>query len=105
VLTARCENLLYGAGDLDDTIARLVAYREAGAEVLYPPGLVEAADISRVVTEVGAPVNVLAFPGSPPIDQLAGLGVRRVSTGGALQTNAYKAMRHDAEALLALQPE
>ena len=105
VLTARCENLLYGAGDLDDTITRLVAYREAGAEVLYPPGLVEAADISRVVTEVGAPVNVLAFPGSPPIDQLAGLGVRRVSTGGALQTNAYKAMRHDAEALLALQPE
>ena len=104
VLTARCENLLYGAGDLDDTIARLVAYREAGAEVLYPPGLVEAADISRVVTEVGAPVNVLAFPGSLPIDQLAMLGVRRVSTGGALQTNAYKAMRHDAEALLALQP-
>ena len=105
VLTARCENLLYGAGDLDDTITRLVAYREAGAEVLYPPGLVDAADITRVVTEVGAPVNVLAFPGSPPIDQLAGLGVRRVSTGGALQTNAYKAMRHDAEALLALQPE
>ena len=71
VLTARCENLLYKAGDLDDTIARLVAYREAGAEVLYPPGLVEAADITRVVTEVGAPVNVLAFPGAPPIDQLA----------------------------------
>ena len=105
VLTARCENLLYAAGDLDDTIARLIAYREAGAEVLYPPGLVEAADITRVVTEVGAPVNVLAFPGSPPIDQLAALGVRRVSTGGALQTNAYKSMRHDAEALLALQPD
>ena len=97
MLTARCENLLYGAGDLDDTIARLVAYREAGAEVIYPPGLVEAADITRVVSEIGAPVNVLAFPGSPPIDQLAGLGVRRVSTGGALQTNAYRAMRHDAE--------
>jgi 2-methylisocitrate lyase-like PEP mutase family enzyme len=105
VLTARCENLLYGAGDLDDTIARLVAYREAGAEVVYPPGLVEAADITRVVTEVGAPVNVLAFPGSPPIDQLAELGVRRVSTGGALQGNAYRAMRHDAEALLARQPD
>ena len=104
VLTARCENLLYAAGDLDDTIARLIAYREAGAEVVYPPGLVEAADITRVVTEVGAPVNVLAFPGSPPIDQLATLDVRRVSTGGALQTNAYKAMRHDAKALLALQP-
>ncbi len=104
VLTARCENLLYAAGDLDDTITRLIAYREAGAEVLYPPGLVVAADITRVVTEVGAPVNVLAFPGSPPIDQLASLGVRRVSTGGALQTNAYRSMRHDAKALLALQP-
>lgn len=64
---------------------------------MYPPGL--------VVTEVGAPVNELAFPGSPPIDQLAELGVRRVSTGGALQTNAYKAMRHDAKALLDLQPD
>jgi 2-methylisocitrate lyase-like PEP mutase family enzyme len=105
VLTAPCENLLYAAGDLDGTIIRLIAHREAGAEVLYPPGLVEAADITRVVTEVGAPVNVLAFPGSPPIDQLAGLGVRRVSTGGALQTNAYRSMGHEAEALLALQPD
>ncbi|MGZ4682196.1 MAG: isocitrate lyase/PEP mutase family protein [Acidimicrobiales bacterium] len=105
VLTARCENLLYGVGDLDDTIARLIAYREAGAEVVYPPGLVEAADITRVVTEVGAPVNVLNFPGAPPVDQLATLGVRRVSTGGALYNTAYRAMRHEAEALLALQPD
>jgi 2-methylisocitrate lyase-like PEP mutase family enzyme len=104
VLTARCENLLYGAGDLDDTIARLIAYREAGAEVVYPPGLVDAADITRVVSEAGAPVNVLAFPGAPTVDELAGLGVRRVSTGGALHKAAYRAMRHDAKALLALQP-
>jgi 2-methylisocitrate lyase-like PEP mutase family enzyme len=61
VLTARCENLLHGIPDLDDTIGRLIAYREAGAECVFAPGLVQADDIRRVVTECGAPVNVLLF--------------------------------------------
>jgi 2-methylisocitrate lyase-like PEP mutase family enzyme len=92
VLTARAENLLYGVTDLDDTISRLVAYRVAGADVLYAPGLERLADIERVVREVAAPVNVLAVPGIPPTAELARVGVRRVSTGGALAWVAYQAL-------------
>jgi 2-methylisocitrate lyase-like PEP mutase family enzyme len=100
VLTARAENHLYGHDDLDDTIARLQAYREAGADVVYAPGLRAAADIARVVAEVPAPVNVLAVGGAPAVPELAGLGVRRVSTGGALAWAAYGAMRDAAQELL-----
>lgn len=91
VLTARAENQLRGVDDLDDTIRRLVAYREEGAHCLYAPGLTVAADIARVVTEVGAPINVLAMNAGPIVSELAGLGVRRVSTGGALARAAYAA--------------
>lgn len=84
VLTARAENPIYGVDDLDDTIARLQAYRAAGAEVVYAPGLVDLDEIKRVVDTVDAPLNVLALPKAPPVDELASIGVRRVSTGGAL---------------------
>ncbi|HWS31346.1 MAG TPA: isocitrate lyase/phosphoenolpyruvate mutase family protein [Actinoplanes sp.] len=100
VLTARAENLLYGRADLDDTIARLVAYRDAGADVLFAPGLVSAADIERVVSAVAAPVNVLLLPGTPSVPELAKLGVRRVSTGGSLAWAAYGALRNAAVELL-----
>jgi 2-methylisocitrate lyase-like PEP mutase family enzyme len=92
VLTARAENHLYGAGDLDDTIARLQAYRDAGAHVLYAPGLSSLDEIARVVRETGLPVNVLALPGGPAVRELASVGVRRVSTGGALAWAAYGAL-------------
>ena len=81
VLTARCENHLHGVDDLDDTIERLCAYRDAGAEVVYAPGLVDLAQIARVVAAVGLPVNVLMLPGGPTVAQLADAGVRRVSLG------------------------
>jgi 2-methylisocitrate lyase-like PEP mutase family enzyme len=92
VLTGRAENYLYDVTDLDDTIARLAAYRDAGATCVYAPGLRDLADIGRVVTETGAPVNVLALPQGPSIPELAGVGVRRVSTGGALAWAAYGAL-------------
>jgi 2-methylisocitrate lyase-like PEP mutase family enzyme len=92
VLTARTENHLHGVDDLDDTIARLVAYRDAGADVVYAPGLHDLAAIGRVVEEVGAPVNVLALPVGPSVTELAAAGVRRVSTGGALARAAYGAL-------------
>lgn len=92
VLTARAENHLYGLGDLDDTISRLCAYRDAGAEVLYAPGLVGRAEIGHVVERVKAPVNVLALRHGPSIPELAALGVRRVSTGGGLARAAYGAL-------------
>ncbi len=83
VLTARAENFLRGRPDLADTIARLQAYQEAGADVLYAPGLVDLADIRRVVAEVDRPVNVLALPAAPPVAELAAAGVSRISVGGA----------------------
>jgi 2-methylisocitrate lyase-like PEP mutase family enzyme len=92
VLTGRAENHLYGVDDLDDTIARLVAYREAGAACVYAPGLTSLDDIGRVVAGTGAPVNVLALRHGPSVPDLATVGVRRVSTGGALAWAAYGAL-------------
>lgn len=100
MLTARAENHLYGHHDLPDTIARLSAYQRAGADVVYAPGLRALDDIARVVDAVPAPVNVLALPGGPSVGELAALGVRRVSTGGALARAAYGALRSAARELL-----
>jgi 2-methylisocitrate lyase-like PEP mutase family enzyme len=101
VLTARAEGHLRGRDDLDDTVARLIAFRAAGADVVYAPGLVQLTDITRVVTEAGAPVNVLLFPGGPTRDELAGVGVRRLSVGGAFTRIAYGALVNAAETLKA----
>jgi 2-methylisocitrate lyase-like PEP mutase family enzyme len=92
VLTARCENLLHGRNDLDDTIARLQAYERAGADVLFAPGLRAADDIKRVVDAVSLPVNVLVGPGRPPVSELAALGVARTSVGGAFAFAALGAL-------------
>lgn len=100
VLTARAENHLYRIDDLDDTVGRLRAYREAGADVVYAPGLVALDDIARLVREVGRPVNVLARPKGPSIADLESVGVRRVSTGGALARAAYRAAVTGARELL-----
>jgi 2-methylisocitrate lyase-like PEP mutase family enzyme len=100
VLTARAENAFYGVADIDDTIARLKSYVAAGADVVYAPGLTDRGEISRVVTEVGAPVNVLTRTDVPPITELAGLGVRRVSTGGGLCRIAIAAVEKAIEDLL-----
>ena len=100
VVTARAENHLYGVDDLDDTIARLQAYRDVGADVVYAPGLTALASIQRVVSEVACPVNVLLQPDGPTLAELAAAGVRRVSTGGALAFVAYGAMAEAAHELI-----
>ena len=100
VLTARAENHLSGVDDLDDTIARLIAYRDAGADVVYAPGLSNLGRIESVVKAVGIPVNVLALPTGPTVPELASVGVRRVSTGSALAGAAYGAMVAGAQELL-----
>jgi 2-methylisocitrate lyase-like PEP mutase family enzyme len=89
VLTARAENLIHGRDDLADTIARLQAFQEAGADVLYAPGLTDLQQIQQVVSEVDRPVNVLALAAAPPVAQLAEAGVARISIGGGF---AYVAM-------------
>jgi 2-methylisocitrate lyase-like PEP mutase family enzyme len=100
VLTARAENHIRGVDDLDDTIARLTAYRDAGADVVYAPGLADLAQIARVVDTIGIPVNVLALPGGPSIGALESAGVRRVSTGSFLAAAAYGALAGGAQELL-----
>lgn len=84
LLTARAECFLRGHPEpLKEAIRRLQAFAEAGADVLYAPGLTSLADIRQVVTSVDRPVNVLALPGGPVISELAAAGVRRVSVGAA----------------------
>jgi 2-methylisocitrate lyase-like PEP mutase family enzyme len=92
VLTARAENFIRGNPDLADTIARLQAYQEAGADVLYAPGLSDIGDIRRVVAEVDRPVNVLARAGLAPVAELAEAGVARISVGGAFSQVALAAV-------------
>jgi 2-methylisocitrate lyase-like PEP mutase family enzyme len=101
VLTGRAENHIRGVDDLDDTIARLIAYRDAGADALYAPGLTDLAQIASVVEAVRAPVNVLALPATPTIVELASVGVRRVSTGSLLADAAYGALLAGANELRA----
>jgi 2-methylisocitrate lyase-like PEP mutase family enzyme len=85
-LTARAENFLHGRPDLKDTISRLQAFQQAGADVLYAPGLTTREQIAEVVRSVDRPVNVLA--GMPDMRlnaaELSELGVKRISTGSAL---------------------
>ena len=101
VLTGRAENHIRGVQDLDDTIARLTAYRDAGADVVYAPGLADLDQIMAVVEAVKVPLNVLALPHGPTVVELASVGVRRVSTGGALARSAYGALLAGAQELLA----
>jgi 2-methylisocitrate lyase-like PEP mutase family enzyme len=89
VLTARAENYLHGRVDLDDTIARLQAYQEAGADVLFAPRVVDPDELRSLLAAVDRPVNVLLTPGAPPIGALAELGVARISVGGAITAAAY----------------
>jgi 2-methylisocitrate lyase-like PEP mutase family enzyme len=99
VLTGRAENHLRGVDDLDDTIARLVAYRDAGADAVYAPGLSTIEQIAAVVDAVGCPVNVLATGRTPTIAELEAAGVRRVSTGSVLASRAYGALLSGASIL------
>jgi 2-methylisocitrate lyase-like PEP mutase family enzyme len=92
-LTARAENYLNGRPDLKDTIQRLQAYQEAGADVLYAPGLASKEDIAEVVNAVDRPVNVLV--GLPGVEhsqaELAAIGVKRISIGSGLARAAFSA--------------
>ncbi|MFG0751990.1 oxaloacetate decarboxylase [Pseudomonas sp. TYF_14] len=99
-LCARAENLLHGRMDLDDTILRLQAYAEAGADVLYAPGLRTVEEVRAVVQAVAPrPVNVLMGMAGVPlsVNQLQDLGVRRVSVGSSLARAALGAFYQAAQ--------
>src|SRR5215203_585169 len=98
-LTARAENYLVGRPDLKDTIGRLQAYEEAGADVLFAPGLMKKEDIISVVSSVGRPVNViLGLQGVRlSVAELSAVGVKRISVGSALARAAFGAFLRAAE--------
>lgn len=98
-LTARAENFIEGRPDLGDTIRRLQAYQEAGADVLYAPGLASAEAITAVIGSVDRPVNVLmGMPGvGLDLAELSRIGVKRVSVGGALARAALGAFLRAAK--------
>ncbi|MCA1842827.1 MAG: isocitrate lyase/phosphoenolpyruvate mutase family protein [Actinobacteria bacterium] len=97
-LTARAENHIRGNPDLDDTIARLRAYQEAGADVLYAPGLRSGEEIRSVCQALSKPVNVLAHRGLT-MGEVVSAGAQRISVGGALTWVAVAAMAEAAESL------
>jgi 2-methylisocitrate lyase-like PEP mutase family enzyme len=91
VLTARAENHVHGIDDLADTIARLQSFQEAGADVLFAPGLRRLDQVREVVSSVDLPVNVLVVGGMPTVSELAEAGVSRISVSGSLAYAAYGA--------------
>ena len=97
-LTARAENQIRGHPDLDDTIARLQAFADAGADVLYAPGLRSPDELRAVCEAVSKPVNVLARPGLS-LAEIVAAGAQRVSVGGGLTWIAVKAMADAASAI------
>jgi 2-methylisocitrate lyase-like PEP mutase family enzyme len=104
LLTGRTDNFINNRPDLDDTIRRLVAFAEVGADVLYAPGLPDMDAIRAVVKAVAPkPVNVLLGPrtGMVPMADLAAAGVRRVSLGAALYRVALRSVENAGKALLA----
>jgi 2-methylisocitrate lyase-like PEP mutase family enzyme len=98
-LTARCENYLAGRTEIGDVIRRLQAYQQAGADVLYAPGLTTREDIAAVVRSLDRPVNVLAGLKGMELNvaDLAALGVKRISVGGALARAALGAVLRAAK--------
>ncbi|MER2538252.1 MAG: isocitrate lyase/phosphoenolpyruvate mutase family protein [Azonexus sp.] len=94
MLTARAENYFYGIPDLADTIRRLQAYQDAGADVLFAPGIQSKADIKSILSSIDRPLNVLMGLRGEQLSlaELSELGVSRISLGGSLAKTAYSAM-------------
>jgi 2-methylisocitrate lyase-like PEP mutase family enzyme len=99
VLTARADNFVHGIPDLGDTIDRLQRFQVAGADVLFAPGVVLLSQLRDIVSAVDRPVNVLLRPGSPSVDELAELGIKRISVGAAFAFAAYGAVVEAANEL------
>jgi len=101
VLNARTDVYLLQVGDpatrYDETLKRLIAYRDAGADCVFAPGIRDAQTIARLVKDVGCPVNVLAAPGAPSISELNALGVKRVSLGSGPMRAAVGLLRKLAQ--------
>jgi len=104
-LNARIDSYLFGVGDpatrLDDTVARGVAFADAGADGVFVPGVVDPEIIAALASRLPVPLNVMAGPGAPPVATLAGLGVARVSVGSGIAQAAYAVADRCAREMLA----
>lgn len=100
-VTARAENLLHGVGTLDETVRRLQAFADVGADVVFAPGLGDLDVIRQVASSVSRPLNVVMSMGNPSltVSDLADAGVKRISVGGALSRLALTAVRDAAVAM------
>jgi 2-methylisocitrate lyase-like PEP mutase family enzyme len=105
VVNARTDVYLLPAGDsagqYPEALRRLIAYRDAGADCVFAPGLKDAATIARLVRDVQCPLNILAVPGTPPIPELEKLGVARVSLGSGPMRATLGLLRRIADELKA----
>jgi 2-methylisocitrate lyase-like PEP mutase family enzyme len=99
VLTARAENFLHGRPDIEDTITRLQAFQQVGADVLYAPGITDIATMRNLVSAVDRPVNALARP-HWTVAELEDAGVKRISIGGALAVASFAALVRGAREIL-----
>lgn len=104
VINARTDVFLFQIGEpggrFDDVVARAAAYAEAGADCLFVPGLVDLAELERLVRAVSLPVNVMAGPGAPNVADFEAKGVRRVSVGSGITQAAYTVAQRAATELL-----
>ena len=99
VFTARAENYLWGRPDMHDTIARLQAFADAGADVLYAPGIFDLQTVRAICSSLSRPVNVLAVRGFS-VESLGAAGVKRISLGSKLTTLAFGSIRRAAREML-----
>jgi len=99
-INARIDTFLFGVAGIDETIARASAYIDSGADGIFVPGVIDPATIKILVMEIPAPLNVMAGPGSPAVDELAEIGVARISVGPAIALAAYAAAERAARELL-----
>jgi 2-methylisocitrate lyase-like PEP mutase family enzyme len=101
VLNARTDVYLLQVGEsgkrYDETLRRLQAYRDAGADCVFAPGLLDAQTIGRLVKDLNCPVNILAVPGAPSVAELASLGVKRISLGSGPMRSSLGHLRRLAE--------
>ncbi len=104
MLTARCENFITGRPDLEDTIRRLKAFEEAGADVLYAPGLPDLESVKQLLDEVSKPVNVVVglTKATYSVQELSDIGVKRISVGGSFARAALGEFIRAAEELKSL---
>jgi 2-methylisocitrate lyase-like PEP mutase family enzyme len=103
-LNARIDTYLLGVGDPADrlaaTVSRAAAYLAAGADGIFVPGVVDSETVSALTDGIRAPLNIMAGPGAPTVDELAKLGVTRISVGAAIAQAAYALVQHSAREML-----